>query len=59
MARWVVCSARRCACCQAIVKSSIKTPFYSNEPISQIVSAVMFIGLCVYMWFGSLQKVKE
>ncbi len=37
----------------------IKTPFYSNEPISQTVSAVMFIGLCLYMWFGSLQKVKE
>ena len=37
----------------------IQTPFYNNEPISQIVSAVLFVGLCVYVWFGSLQKVKE
>ena len=37
----------------------IQTPFYPNEPISQGVSAVMFVGLCLYVWFGSLQKVKE
>ena len=37
----------------------IKTPFYSNEPISQTVSALLFVGLCLYMWFGSLQKAKE
>jgi len=37
----------------------IKTPFYSNEPISQTVSALLFIGLCLYVWFGSLQKAKE
>jgi membrane associated rhomboid family serine protease len=32
----------------------IKTPFYSNETVSQIVSALLFIGLCLYVWFGSL-----
>jgi len=37
----------------------IQTPFYANEPISQTVSALMFVGLCIYVWFGSLQKVKE
>jgi len=37
----------------------IQTPFYGNEPVSQIVSAVMFAGLCVYVWFGSLKKGKE
>src|SRR5208283_5034921 len=37
----------------------IQTPFYSNEPTSQTVSALLFIGLCLYVWFGSLQKVKE
>ena len=37
----------------------IKTPFYNNEPISQMVSALMFVGLCVYVWFSSLKKVKE
>jgi hypothetical protein len=37
----------------------IHTPFYSNETISQIVSAVFFVGLCLYVWFGSLRKGKE
>src|SRR5271169_1851879 len=37
----------------------IQTPFYANDPISQSVSALMFIGLCVYVWFSSLKKVKE
>src|SRR5208337_319717 len=37
----------------------IKTPFYPNEPVSQTVSALLFVGLCLYMWFGSLQKAKE
>ena len=31
----------------------IKLPIYSNEPVSQTVSAVAFIGLCLYIWFGS------
>ena len=35
----------------------IKTPFYSNEAVSQTVSALLFVGLCLYVWFGSLQKV--
>jgi len=37
----------------------IHTPFYSNEPISQTVSAILFIGLCLYLWFGSLKREKE
>jgi putative OPT family oligopeptide transporter len=37
----------------------IQTPFYNNEPISQTISALMFVSLCLYVWFGSLQKVKE
>jgi hypothetical protein len=40
-------------------ESWIKLPFYDNEPITQIVSAVLFIALCVYVWFGSLRKPKE
>jgi hypothetical protein len=31
----------------------VRTPFYNNEIISQSVSALMFIGLCVYLWRGS------
>jgi len=37
----------------------IKTPFYSHEPISQTVSALLFVALCMYVWFGSLKKRKE
>jgi putative OPT family oligopeptide transporter len=36
----------------------IKLPIYSNEPVSQTVSAVAFIGLCLYIWFGSVKKEK-
>lgn len=37
----------------------IKTPFYAFDPVSQTVSALMFVGLCLYMWFGSLRNEKE
>ena len=37
----------------------VKTPFYSDEAISQSVSAILFVGLCLYVWFGSLKKVRE
>jgi putative OPT family oligopeptide transporter len=36
----------------------ITTPFYANEPVSQTVSALLFIALCLYIWFGSLKKEK-
>jgi len=31
----------------------IKTPFYDNMPVSQIVSLAMFAALCVYVWWQS------
>jgi len=37
----------------------VKTPFYSYEPISQSVSALLFVGLCIYVWFGSLKRTGE
>jgi putative OPT family oligopeptide transporter len=37
----------------------IHTPFYASEPISQTVSAVLFLGLCLYIWYSSLHKPKE
>jgi putative OPT family oligopeptide transporter len=37
----------------------IHTPFYGNEPVSQAVSAILFVALCCYVWFGSLRKSKE
>ena len=36
----------------------IRTPFYSNEAISQSISTVLFLGLCAYVWWGS-QKQEE
>ena len=36
----------------------ITTPFYANESVSQTVSALFFIALCLYVWFGSLKKEK-
>lgn len=36
----------------------IKTPFFDIDSVSQIVSIVLFLGLCVYMWFGSLKREK-
>lgn len=37
----------------------IHLPFYGIDSISQSVSALLFVGLCLYMWFGSLKKPKE
>ncbi len=37
----------------------IKTPFYGKEAWSQMISAMLFVGLCVYVWFRSLKKKKE
>ena len=37
----------------------IHTPFYSNEPISQSISLILFVGLCLYVWFGALKREKE
>jgi len=40
-------------------ENRIKTPFYDNELISQSVSALLFVGLCLYLWFNSVRRVKE
>lgn len=37
----------------------IQTPFYAFDPVSQSVSALLFVGICLYVWFGSLKKEKE
>jgi len=37
----------------------IQTPFYQNVPVSQSISALCFIGLCLYVWFTSQKKNKE
>ncbi|MBN1568141.1 MAG: oligopeptide transporter, OPT family [Acidobacteria bacterium] len=40
-------------------ETNIRTPFYDNELMSQIISALLFIGLCLYLWFNSVRRVKE
>jgi len=37
----------------------IQTPFYENPALSQSISALFFVGLCLYVWFTSLKKEKE
>jgi uncharacterized oligopeptide transporter (OPT) family protein len=37
----------------------IKSPFYDNVPVSQTVAALLFVGLCVYIWRGASKKVVE
>jgi putative OPT family oligopeptide transporter len=36
----------------------IQTPFYMNNPLSQSVSILLFVGLCFYVWFYSVRKDK-
>lgn len=39
-------------------EDNIKTPFYDNDAVSQIVSLVLFIGLCLYLWFDANKVAK-
>ena len=40
-------------------ESAVKTPFYDNAMASQLVSALLFVGLCCYLWFGSTRSRGE
>jgi putative OPT family oligopeptide transporter len=37
----------------------VRTPFYGHEITSQSISAVLFAGLCVYVWLRSLGHKEE
>ena len=37
----------------------IRTPFYGSEAVSQSVSAVLFLCLCAYVWFGAVRPSRE
>jgi putative OPT family oligopeptide transporter len=37
----------------------VRTPFYGHEISSQLISAVLFAGLCVYVWRRSLGNKEE
>jgi hypothetical protein len=38
-------------------EEKIKTPFYDNEIVSQGISAILFVGLCAYLWFNSVRNI--
>lgn len=40
-------------------EDNIKTPFYDNDMVSQLVSITLFVALCLYVWFDSVKKPKE
>jgi len=37
-------------------ESLLKTPFYDNDGVSQLLSAALFLALCAYVWFEALKK---
>ena len=37
----------------------VKTWFYDNDPVSQTVSALLFAGLCAYVWYGAQRRREE
>jgi len=37
----------------------IQTPFYDNIPVSQILSALAFVALCVYVYLSSMKRPKS
>ncbi|HEV7238511.1 MAG TPA: oligopeptide transporter, OPT family [Thermoanaerobaculia bacterium] len=37
-------------------EDGIKTPFYDNDLVSQLVSIALFTALCVYVWVDSTRK---
>ena len=40
-------------------EDKLKTPFYDNDAVSQIVSIALFSALCAYMWIDSTRRVAE
>jgi len=37
----------------------IHTPFYDNIPVSQMLSALGFVALCVYTYLNSMREPKS
>lgn len=40
-------------------EDKIKTPFYDHDAISQSISVLLFVGLCLYLWFNSVRRVSD
>jgi hypothetical protein len=45
-----------CRLIQGYSEDWIRTPFYGNEVVSQLLSAALFVALCVYLWFGAVRN---
>ena len=39
-------------------EENIRTPFYGNDAISQLVSLAAFVAVCLYLWIDSTRKVE-
>ncbi len=37
----------------------VRTPFFGIDWLSQTVSALLFVALCAYIWYGSLRRQRE
>jgi putative OPT family oligopeptide transporter len=37
----------------------VRLPFYGTEWLSQSVSALLFVALCAYVWYGALRRQRE
>jgi putative OPT family oligopeptide transporter len=37
----------------------LRTPFFDYDPVSQSISAALFVGMCLYVWFGACRGAKE
>jgi len=48
-----------CRLISGFTEDWIRTPFYDHEMLSQVVSTVLFLGLCVYLWRGSTHHKEE
>jgi putative OPT family oligopeptide transporter len=35
----------------------VQSPFYAHDAVSQSASALLFVGLCLYVWFSSQRKI--
>jgi putative OPT family oligopeptide transporter len=40
-------------------EDAVKTPFYDNDSMSQIVSVLFFVAICAYLWFNSVREVRD
>jgi uncharacterized membrane protein len=37
----------------------VKTPFYDADLVSQMVSIVFFVLICLYLWFDTTRRIEE